>query len=209
MAKEYISPIVLSTSDIVKIQEDQFAKSVDVKPETVGALEFVDEVHGKDSYNSQIRNFVDRVKKIRDGDFYIEVVILRDAYFEALYYRKDDIRIFDRYTCPTPALNHHVYKYTRSCDEIELLWVLPSEEDAQMLRMNFLEAHTDCKEILQYLQDYDSGKLLAKAKTLNKETGKNAGMVLTLKDGPQIETNTRLKADIEKETKDNKKVIIE
>lgn len=208
MAKEYISPIVLSTKDIVDIQEKQFAQSVDVKPENIGALEFVDEMHGKDSYNSSIRDFVARVKPLRDGDFYVEVVILRDAYFEKLYYRKDDMRLFDRYTCPTPALNHHVYKYHRSCDEIEELWILPSEEDAQMLRMNFMEAYQDCREILTYLQDYDSGKLLAKAKLLNKETGKNAGMVLTLNNGPQIETNTRLKADIIKE-QDNKKETIE
>jgi hypothetical protein len=76
---------------------------------------------------------------------------------------------FHRMTCPTPTWDQTVYRYVRSEDMLEFLWVLPSKDTAMMMRTRFLELPEEERQLLQYVLDDADGTLLALSKKLNGE----------------------------------------
>jgi len=100
-----------------------------------------------------------------DGDFYIVVLTKKEPIL------KNIIRNYfiHRSTCPTPNFEQTVYKYHRSCDEYEHLWVLPNKETYMMFLENPLEVDRSARQLLSYIIDDADGTLLRKCKKLNGE----------------------------------------
>jgi len=131
--------------------------------ETRDPIEIQREIH-KD-YDKHIQECVDRTKKEHDGDFYIVVITKKERLM------KNVLRSFflGRKSCPTPEWDQTVYKYHRSDDRIEFLWVVPAKDVCEHFKDNMLVIDDKERELLKFVLDYQDGTLLALSKKLNNE----------------------------------------
>lgn len=118
------------------------------------------------------RTYIDELlKTLQDGksklktDFFVVVLTKREKLLTNV------IRNYFLYrsTCPTPNYDQAVYHYTQKDDSLVLLWVLPDRDYCFNLRDNALMLDKEYHELLGFILDYADGKLLQKAKILNKE----------------------------------------
>lgn len=118
-----------------------------------------------EDYEKNFIECIESAKKIYPSDFYIVIETKKEPKLNNV------IRNYfiHRLTCPTPTYDNTVYKYHRSCDEIEFLWVLPSKETYKMFMDRPLEIPADERELLQFVLDDSDGTLLRKCKILNGE----------------------------------------
>jgi len=197
---EYISPIVLSTQDMLELQKDNREKKLSDKSEDVGIHEFVEEAHNKDNkYNKNLLSFIDRVAKIREGDFFIELYPIKDSLLDIVNMQGDNLKMLDRKSCPTPRPGHHVYHYNAKNQATELLWVLPEPHYIQVIKDNIIDVASDLKDLISFIYQYEDGSLLKMARKFNgEESNAVDNRILKLNDFVP-ETDTKLK--------DNKKEI--
>ena len=118
-----------------------------------------------DNYERNVFEAVENGKKLYGGDFYIVVETKKEPKM------KNVIRnyFFPRMTCPTPTYDNSVYKYHRSEEHLQFLWVLPSKEVCKMMREYALEIPSEERELLQFVLDDADGTLLRRCKQLNGE----------------------------------------
>ncbi len=116
-------------------------------------------------YERNVFEAVENGKKQFDYDFYIVVETKKEPKM------KNVIRnyFFTRSTCPTPTYDNSVYKYHRSSEQLEFLWVLPSKETCFMMKDHALEIPKEERELLQFVLDDADGTLLKRCKMLNGE----------------------------------------
>jgi len=150
-----------------------------VKKETVGKQAW-DAVKGSDfldhspeeqmreqleDYESNVFKAVDAAKKIYNHDFYIVVETKKEPKLNNV------IRNYfiHRSTCPTPTYDNVVYKYHRSEERLEFLWVLPSRDTYNMVKERALELPEDEKALLKFVLDDADGTLLNRCRVLNGE----------------------------------------
>jgi len=116
-------------------------------------------------YEQDVHLCVDNHKPVFDGDFYVVVLRKRERLMPNVY------RTFflGRLSCPTPTFDQTVYKYHRSNEIVEFLWVVPDQETCVVFKRDMLEIAPDEKELLGFVLDYYDGELDKKAALLNKE----------------------------------------
>ncbi len=116
-------------------------------------------------YESNIFTCVDAGRKLYPRDFFIVVETKKEPKL------KNVLRNYfiHRQSCPTPTYDNVVYKYHRSDDHLEFLWVLPSRDTYKMLIKHALEIAPEERELLQFVLDDADGTLLKRAKSLNGE----------------------------------------
>lgn len=118
-----------------------------------------------ENYEKSFIECIESAKKIYPRDFYIVVETKKEPLL------KNVIRNYfvHRLTCPTPTYDNVVYKYHRSAEEVEFLWVLPDKSTYFMMRDRSLEIPADQRELLHFVLDDADGSLLRKCKLLNGE----------------------------------------
>ncbi len=109
---------------------------------------------------------IDNHKPVFDGDFYVVVLRKRERLMSNVY------RTFflGRKSCPTPTFDQTVYKYHRSDEIVEFLWVVPDQETCVVFKRDALEIVPEEKDLLAFVLDYYDGTLDKKAALLNNET---------------------------------------
>lgn len=110
-------------------------------------------------------SWVDQGKAAYPGDFYIVMNLKLE---QSLNYTPHMIPEL-RQSAPTPFFDQTVWKYHKSEDRVEFIWVVPDLQACLNLRANALELPEDQKELLGFVLDYYDGTLLNKAKQLNGE----------------------------------------
>lgn len=116
-------------------------------------------------YDKNLMDCIDRGCAMFDKDFFIEVITKKEKLL------KNVLRNYfvPRLSCPTPTYDQTVYKYNRTDEFPEFLWVLPSKETYNMMVDRFLEIDESEKQLLQFVLDDSNGDLLRKCKILNGE----------------------------------------
>jgi hypothetical protein len=116
-------------------------------------------------WETNLLECIERGKKEFPHDFYIVVDTKKEPKMQNVLRNV----FIPRSTCPTPTYDNSVYKYHRSDENLEFLWVLPSKSTCSMMKDRALEIPEDQKELLQFVLDDADGTLLRRCKTLNKE----------------------------------------
>ena len=133
------------------------------QPETRDPIEIEREVH-KD-YEKHINDCIQRHKNTIDGNFYVEVITKKERLMPNVLRNY----FFATQACPTPTWDQTIYKYHRSQDIIEFLWVVPSKDTVELFLQNALQIADNEKELLQFILKFTDGSLLKLAKKLNGE----------------------------------------
>lgn len=130
---------------------------------TSSPIELEREMHTE--YDKNISECIDSGKKQYHHNFYVVVITKRERLMPNVFRNY----FFARETCPSPDWDQAVYRYTRSVDSVEFLWVVPSKQTCEHLKEHALEVPPEEKELLNFVLDFSDGTLLRRAKKLNKE----------------------------------------
>lgn len=138
------------------------------KDEKINPIDLQRQIHkgnsGEDSFENQIRIVVERGKKDHDGDFFVVVLFKKERLL------KNTVRqyFFTRLSCPTPEYDQVVYSYKRKPDELAFLWVIPDKQSVIDLPKMKAYLPLDQQVLIQFAEDFLSGKLDKECEKLNQ-----------------------------------------
>ena len=100
-----------------------------------------------------------------EGNFYVVVITKKERLLQNV------IRayFFARISCPTPDYDQAVYKYDRTSGDLRLLWIIPSQQGANMMSSNPHLVPIEQHELLSFLLKFRDGDLFELAKKENGE----------------------------------------
>lgn len=139
-------------------------------PDSRDPIELEREMHKE--YEDHVFQAVSRGKQDFIGDFYIVVITKKERLMQNVLRN-----LFTaRQSCPTPDYDQAVYKFHRTDEMIEFLWVIPSKDTCEHLRDHALEVVPSEHALRDFVLSFYDGSLLTKAKQLNGECA--AGILL-------------------------------
>lgn len=139
------------------------SKLIQKEPYSRDPIELEREMHKE--YENNIFRCIENNKNKFLGDFYLVVITKKEPLMPNVlrnYY-------FTRHSCPTPDYDQTLYRYNKSHESIELLWVIPSRQACNLLKDHSLEVVPEERELLNFVLDFADGTLMKIAKHLNKE----------------------------------------
>ncbi len=159
VALSVVNAIEKPHKTVGKLSTDLIAK----EPDTKSPIEQMRE--NLTDYDKHIWECVDRAKKDIPGDFFIEVITKREPLLQNV------IRNYFgfRNSCPTPNYDHAVYRYTRSSEKLEFIWIIPDRETCHILVKHRYEVVPEEYELLDFVLRFATGQLFALCKKLNGE----------------------------------------
>jgi len=104
------------------------------------------------------------------GSFYIVVITKNERILKNVFRNY----FFARKTCPTPDYDQSVFKYDARNEEIEYIWTIPSQDACIYFMNNFKDIPQNEQQLLQFIVEFRTGKLLHKAKKMNGEREKDS-----------------------------------
>ena len=116
-------------------------------------------------YEKNVLERVDHGKTVYPADFYLVVIAKREKLMPnafRLYY-------FHRLSCPSPDYDQTVYKYHRSDDMLEFLWVVPAKLVIKEMIAHKHELDPSVYQLLKFVIEFMDGTLDKKARELNGE----------------------------------------
>lgn len=154
-------------------------KTVKDKNKTVGAVSIDiaqkarDNDHSaEDQMREQLSDYESNIlHALGDGksryitDFYVVVLTKKERLMPNVLRNY----FFTRLSCPTPEYDQAVYKYHRSEDHLEFMWVVPSKHTCEMYKHYALEVPKEERELFQFVLDFEDRTLLKKALEMNAE----------------------------------------
>lgn len=147
--------------------------------DTVGKLSselLQQDVHGDitagDQMQEQLRDYERSVleclntgKTQYPDDFYVVVVTKRERLMPNVFRNY----FISRQSCPTPNYDQTVYKYNRTDDNLEFLWVLPSIVGIKNILEHRHHLDPSMYTLLRFVLEFLDGSLDKKAQLLNNE----------------------------------------
>lgn len=137
----------------------KYSYELQQKDEKINPVDLQQAIHkgneSEDSYENQVRLAVERGEKELNGDFYVVVLFKK----ERLMVNVVRQYFFPRKTCPRPEYDQVVYRYYRDSHSLKLVWVVPDKVSCETIPFNKNLLPSDQKEFLQYILDFNSGKL--------------------------------------------------
>lgn len=118
------------------------------------------------NYEKTLYSSIEIGKKAFNGDFYIAVLTIKVPLMRERVLRN---KFVHRKTCPTPEYDQTAYRYHRSDDHVEFLWVVPSKATCELLRMNALQVTPEERDLRDFVIEFYDGTLLKQCKKLNNE----------------------------------------
>lgn len=117
-------------------------------------------------YDKNLELCVQSNKGKLEGDFYVVVITKKERLLQNV------IRayFFARISCPTPDYDQAVYKYDRATGDLRLLWIIPSQQGANMMSSNSHLVPLEQHELLSFVLRFRDGDLFELAKKENGET---------------------------------------
>jgi len=154
------------------------AATTPIKRKTVGELSLdlskkaPDAQNAIDQMREQLSEYEENVLKCiknnrnkYEKEFYVVVLTKKERLMQNVlrgFY-------FARKTCPTPDYDQAVYRYTKSGDHLEFLWVIPSADTVNLMKNNVAYVPSDQYALLGFVLKFVDGTLLDFAKKQNKE----------------------------------------
>jgi hypothetical protein len=133
------------------------------EPETKDPIELQREI--QKNYEDQIVECINRGRNEFPHSFYVVVIHKKERLLPNVIRNYFAARL----SCPTPEYDQVVYKYHRSENALEFLWVVPSQDTCQLLKDNALQIAPEEKDLLYFVLSFYDGTLLTKSKMLNGE----------------------------------------
>ncbi len=118
-----------------------------------------------DKYDVNLIECVEKHKKEYVGDFYVVVITKKERLMENVLRNY----FFARHSCPTPDYDQTVYRYDRKHDAIDFMWVIPSKDTCEYLRLNALQVPESERTLLKFVLEFYDDTLMLLAKKLNGE----------------------------------------
>lgn len=118
-----------------------------------------------DDYEANIHECIRKNKRKFLGDFYVVVITKKEKLMQNVLRHY----FFARQSCPTPDYDQAVYRYIKSDDKLDFLWVLPAADAVNFMKNNPHSVSQDKYELLGYVLQFVDGSLLTLAKKLNME----------------------------------------
>lgn len=116
-------------------------------------------------YERNVAQCIDTHKKIFPGDFYVIVVTKKERLMPNVLRNY----FFARLSCPTPDYDQTVYRYRRTEDQIEFLWVIPSQDTCYLMLENKQQVAPAEYALLNYVVKFYDRTLFKLAQSLNNE----------------------------------------
>ena len=119
----------------------------------------------QEEYIKNLCECVDKHKNTFFGDFFIIVITKNERLMPNVFRNY----FTARQTCPTPDYDQTVFRYNRQAEQIEFIWVIPSQDASHHLKIN---AHLVAKEeqdLLKFVLAFADGSLYKIAKKFNGE----------------------------------------
>ena len=141
------------------------------KDEKINPIELQQAMHegneSEDSYENQVGLAVKRGEELYEGNFFIVVLFKKERLMMNV------VRQFfmPRKTCPRPEYDQVVYKYNRLSGELSFVWVIPDKQTCESVPMDILKYPTEQKEFLNYVMDFNAGKLDKLCDEINMKEG--------------------------------------
>jgi hypothetical protein len=129
------------------------------KDEKINPIELQQAMHegneSEDSYENQVGIAVKRGEELYEGNFFIVVLFKKERLMMNV------VRQFfmPRKTCPRPEYDQVVYKYNRGSSDLSFIWVIPDKQSCESIPLDILHYPKEQKEFLNYVMDFNSGKL--------------------------------------------------
>ncbi len=129
------------------------------KDEKINPIELQQAMHegneSEDSYENQVGLAVKRGEELYEGNFFIVVLFKKERLMMNV------VRQFfmPRKTCPRPEYDQVVYKYNRGSSDLSFIWVIPDKQSCESIPLDILHYPKEQKEFLNYVMDFNSGKL--------------------------------------------------
>lgn len=150
---------LMNNDTVGKIASELMVKS----PESRDPIELQREMQ-KD-YLKNLIEAAERGKKEFPGDFFL-VVLTKNERLMANVFRN---YFFPRLTCPTPDYDQSVFRFNKKTEDITYIWTIPSRDASYHLKDNALLVVGHERDLLNFVLDFDSGKLYKISKMLNGE----------------------------------------
>lgn len=123
----------------------------------------------QEDYEKNFYQCLEQAKKDMPGEIYIVVITKNEKLMPNVFRNY----FLARSTCPTPDYDQTVYKYKRDDDSIDFLWVIPSRDACLYLRANKTQVVPGEWALLNFVLQFDEGKLYELSKKLNGEQKDN------------------------------------
>ena len=107
------------------------------------------------------------------GDFYIVVI----TKCEPLMTNVLRNYFFNRKSCPTPDYDQTVYRYNKTTDDLDFLWVIPSKDTCLQFIQNAPSIPHHEWGLLQFVLKFADGTLYKQAKQLNGEKEESSELI--------------------------------
>lgn len=141
------------------------------KDEKINPIELQRAMHegneSDDSYENQVGLAVKRGEELYEGNFFIVVLFKK----ERLMMNVVRQYFMPRKTCPRPEYDQVVYKYNRKAADLSFIWVIPNKQSCESIPMDILKYPKEQKEFLNYVMDFNSGKLDKLCDEINMNEG--------------------------------------
>ncbi len=143
--------------------------------EKINPIDLQREIHrgnsDEDSFENQVRLAVERGENDEkiNGDFFIVVLFKKERLLQNVVRQL----FFYRQSCPTPEFDQVVYHYYRHARKLEYLWVVPDKDTCRDLPLLKNQLPLEQRELLNYIDDFKTGKLDKICEKLNKSPLKN------------------------------------
>jgi hypothetical protein len=116
-------------------------------------------------YDKNIYECIELGKKEYDNDFYIVVITKNEKLLQNVLRHY----FLSRKSCPSPQYDEAVYKYHRSEERIEFLWVVPSKDTCEYFVVNSIQIPEEERQLLDFVLRFTNGDLNLVAKKMNGE----------------------------------------
>lgn len=137
--------------------------------EKINPIDLQREIHrgnnNEDSFENQVRLATERGEEDFEGDFFVVVLFKKERLL------KNVVRqyFFPRKSCPIPEYDQVVYKYFRKEQRLDFIWVVPDKQNTIDLAVMGTELPKEQQELVQFVRDFNSGKLDRLCDLLNKK----------------------------------------
>lgn len=135
--------------------------------EHINSIDLQRQIHkgntNEDAFENQVRIAVERGQKELEGDFFLVVLFKKERIL------KNVVRqyFFPRKSCPTPEYDQIVYHFLRKPEELKFIWVIPDKQSTIDLPLMKSVLPAEQQELIQFAEDFNSGKLDRLCEKLN------------------------------------------
>lgn len=141
------------------------------EPDKMRVVDLTSEVLHSNDENSYFNKLIKKVQAGKNifpnSDFFIEVHERLDKVLALRALPRHQMEV--KSCCPTPNYDQAVFKYHWKDENLEYIWSIPCRDACFYLKNNALYVVPEERQLLNFVLDFDEGRLYQRMKLLNGE----------------------------------------